>query len=718
MKILYALLLLVFSCSIAAGQTMIQGQIQDSDNQPVPGVNIILLGTYDGSTTDVSGKYEFETTETGMKTLVIKFVGYKELHKQVNLDDKKIIMDATLQEEINQLDAVTITAGSFTAGETSRRTVLKPLDIVTTAGATADIAGVLNTLPGTQKVGEQGRLFVRGGEGNETRTFIDGMVVMEAYGAAAPNTPSRGRFLPFMFKGTSFSTGGYSAEYGQALSSALVLDSKDEDAVTRTDVGLLSVGADIAHTRAWDGGSAAGKIQYTNIRPYYKLLDQEIDWKTPPASIEGVAAFRQQVGKTGMVKLYGNFNEADFSLYNHTIDDDKIRSLYDLTNRYRYLNGSYKDALNENWSIRSGVSYTSIRNDLKIDDMIIDETERGLHAKTAFEGSLSNHLELKAGGEFIVREYDQIFSGDSHAAENHHFNEYIGAAFAETDIFISNDFVTRTGVRLEYNNLTSSVRVDPRISMAYKTGDAGQVSLAYGHFRQSPKNEWLKLNTALAAEQAQHYILNYQRIENNKTFRIETYYKRYSDLVKFGDDAGTMLTNNGSGYARGIELFWRDNETIPALDYWISYSFLDTERDYLNFPQRAVPSFASAHNFSAVGKYFINTLNSQVGLTYSFASGRPYHDPNQEKFNGARTPAYHDISLNLSYLPKPYIVIHFSCTNLAGFDNVFGYEYSNRRNDQGQYNGRAIRQSAKRFIFLGVFITLARDKSMNVLPSL
>src|SRR6185436_1392463 len=119
--------------------------------------------------------------------------------------------------------------------------------------------GALNTLPGTQKVGESGRLFVRGGDGNETRTFIDGMLVLDAYGPSAPNTPSRGRFLPFMFKGTSFSTGGYSAEYGQALSSALVLDTKDITEATRTDLGFLSVGADVAHTQVWDRSSLSGK---------------------------------------------------------------------------------------------------------------------------------------------------------------------------------------------------------------------------------------------------------------------------------------------------------------------------------------------------------------------------------------------------------------------------------------------------------------------------
>jgi hypothetical protein len=79
--------------------------------------------------------------------------------QQVELSGTIITISATLKEEINQLDGVVISAGSFTAGEEKRRTILKPVDIAMTAGATADIAGALNTLPGTQKVGESGRLF-------------------------------------------------------------------------------------------------------------------------------------------------------------------------------------------------------------------------------------------------------------------------------------------------------------------------------------------------------------------------------------------------------------------------------------------------------------------------------------------------------------------------------------------------------------------------------
>lgn len=711
------IIFLVFFIPVAAtGQTRIVGTVADMKGEAIPGANILLLNTYDGATSNEIGKFEFSSAETGTQTLIVKFIGYKEFRQAIELKSRTIELSILLKEEVNQLQAVTITAGSFAASDESRRTIFKAVDIATTAGATADIAGALNTLPGTQKVGESGRLFVRGGDGNETRTFIDGMLVLDAYGPAAPNTPSRGRFLPFMFKGTSFSTGGYSAEYGQALSSALVLDSKDEEQHARTDIGILSVGADVAHTHAWEKSSLAGKIQYTNIRPYFGLINQEIDWNKPPASVEAVTAFRQRLGNSGMFKVYGNFNHSNFSLYRHDIDDPSRKMLFDLTNNFRYLNGSYKSAINNQWSLRSGLSYTRTENKIELGTVGLTDSDEGIHLKATVDGTLSDKVELRSGGEIISRQYNAAVDTSFYTQS---FHEIITSGFIEVDIYTSNKFVTRMGGRIEYNNLLEKVTLDPRVSLAYKTGKQGQFSFAYGRFRQSPKNEWLRLNTDLESEKSDHYILNYQHItENNRTFRIEAYYKTYSDLVKFADGNPFNLTNSGKGFAKGVELFWRDNRSIRNVDYWISYSFLNTERDYLDSPYPTTPTFASAHNFSSVYKHFITTLKTQIGFTYSYTSGRSYNNPNQDKFNGGKTKSYHDLSANISYLPKPYVIVYFSCTNLLGRDNIFGYEFSNTPDSNGQYNSRAIRQAAPRFVFLGIFITLSKNKSINQLPSL
>lgn len=718
MKTLFTILSLWAGFS-AVGQTRITGRVLDDKGDAVPGANIMIVDSYDGTSSAIDGSFSFDTEEKGTRILQATFVGYKMFQQSVVLDGKPFSIDIKLREEINQLEAVVISAGSFTAGEEKRRTILKAVDIATTAGATADIAGALNTLPGTQKVGESGRLFVRGGDGNEARTFIDGMLVLDAYGPAAPNTPSRGRFLPFMFKGTSFSTGGYSAEYGQALSSALVLNSRDKAEMNQTDIALLSVGADVAHTQVWDKGSVSGKIQYTNIRPYFGMINQRVDWKTAPASMEGSTAFRQEMGKGGMFKFFGNYNRSQFALYNHDIADASVKQEYQLTNTYGYGNGSYQKVFDEKWMLRGGVAYTLNDNDAKVDGTPMDQYEKGLHAKLVTEYSASDKVEIRAGVENISREYKAArWNSTTNVMEQLLFNESLSAAFVESEMYASNKLVTKIGGRTEYNNLIGAWSIDPRASIAYKPGSKGQFSFAYGTFRQAPKNELLRFNTKLNPERAEHYIVNYQVIDDRRTFRVEAYYKKYNDLVKYVNGNPTDLTNGGDGYARGLEVFWRDNKSLRNVDYWVSYSFLDTKRDYLNFPSAAVPSFASRHNFSVVYKHFIQDLKTQVGATYSYGSGRYFFNPNSESFHSDKTPSYQDVSLNLSYLPTNWIIIHASCSNIFGRDNIFGYEYATTRGADGTYAGRAVRQPAPRFMFLGVFFTISKNKSVNLLPTL
>jgi hypothetical protein len=720
MKLIYLIFLITLTIG-ATAQTKISGSVKDEKGELIPGANVLIKDSYDGTSSSATGEFSFVSEEAGAQVLVVTFVGFKTFSQPIELTGKAIEILVTLKEEINQLDGVVISAGSFTAGDENRRTILKAVDIATTAGATADIAGALNTLPGTQKVGESGRLFVRGGDGSETRTFIDGMAVLDAYGPSAPNTPSRGRFLPFMFKGTSFSTGGYSAEYGQALSSALVLNSKDIAEMNQTDIGILSVGADVAHTQVWDRASVSGKVQYTNIRPYFGLINQEIDWKTPPASLEGSAAYRQKIGKDGMFKFFGNFNQSSFSLFNHDILDPTITQQLDQTNLYRYGNATYLQSLGANWSVRGGVSYSYNQNKIKLEGNPLHEIENGLHAKVVVEHSVSDQLEVRVGSEFYDRNYEASrFNTDNNTTEVLAFTEPISATFAEAEYYANNHFVIKGGARLEANGLNHTTSLDPRISLAYKPGEQGQFSFAYGTFQQSAQNQYVRIDNQLTPEKAEHFILNYQIVTNRKTFRVETYYKKYDQLVKFENGNPYLLNNSGSGYAKGLELFWRDNETIKNVDYWISYSYLDTERNYLNFPSAATPSFASVHNLSLVYKHFVTVLKMQLGFTYSYSSGRTYFNPNKpsDQFNSDKTKSYQDLSANVAYLPKNNLIIFLSCTNLLGRDNIFGYQYSATQNNQGQYVSKATRQAAPRFLFMGVFITISKNKSINQLPNL
>lgn len=229
-------------------QNTITGIVTDTKGTAVSGANVFLEGTYDGTTTSETGAFSFITTTGGAQTIVVSYLSFQTFRKQgdvASFTNLKVV----LHEDVNALDAVVLSAGSFEAGEKARVSVLKPLDIVTTAGSAGDIVAALQTLPGTQNVGESGRLFVRGGEATETQTFVDGIRVAQPYGASIQNLPTRGRFSPFLFSGISFSTGGYSAEYGEALSSVLLLNTEDVAQQDKTDISFMTVGLGVGHTK-------------------------------------------------------------------------------------------------------------------------------------------------------------------------------------------------------------------------------------------------------------------------------------------------------------------------------------------------------------------------------------------------------------------------------------------------------------------------------------
>jgi hypothetical protein len=226
----------------AQAQVKITGTVVSKPEKPVQGVNVFLQGTYDGATTDSLGRFSFKTSEKGEQTLIASFIGFETQGVNLLIETEDINQDIILREEINELNEVTINAGAFEASDTKKSVMLKPLDIVLTAGTNADIYGAFGTLPGSHQVGEEGRLFVRGGESYETKTFMDGMLISTPFFSKMPDLPTRGRFSPILFNGAVFSTGGYSAEYGQALSSIVSLNTTALEPESKSSIALLTVG--------------------------------------------------------------------------------------------------------------------------------------------------------------------------------------------------------------------------------------------------------------------------------------------------------------------------------------------------------------------------------------------------------------------------------------------------------------------------------------------
>jgi hypothetical protein len=692
------------------GQTVISGTVKDKDNKPLPGANVFLTGTYDGVSSEPDGSFSFTTDEEGEGTLTASFMGFKTWSRIVTLDGKDKFFEIILEEESTQLGAVIVSAGSFEASDENKAVLLRPLDILTT-GAEADIYSTLETLPGTQKIGETDGLFVRGGSASETKTVIDEMVVQNPFYSSVPDVPSRGRFTPTLFKGTVFSTGGYSAQYGQALSSVLVLRSQDLAPKTQTSINLMLLGVGGSHVQRWENTSLSFEGGYYNLHPHFAVQKQKTDWKKAPESIESAVNFRQKISKNGMLKAFAAFSYGDMSLYMPDLNNLSRKDFIYQKSGNLFFNTSYRDIIGDDWTVFAGYTYSNDDEDNEINTDIAGRKDDFHTGKLSITKGLFSNTFLTFGGEI------QYLNSTST------FNELEGilketgtAGFIETDVIFTNDIAAKIGIRAEHSEVLNKNNIAPRVSLAYRLGTFDQLNFAYGHFYQTPAPDMLLQYRDFEFEKATHYILNYQYLDFSRTFRIEAYYKDYDKLAK-----GTVYTypyfnlplvpmsNAGSGYAKGIDIFWRDKESLGLAEYWISYSYLDTKRNFRNYPVMAAPTFSTPHTFSLVAKSWIQDITSLISLTYSFATGRPYFNPNNPDvlFLDDYTKGYHNLSLNASYVTSlfgNFTVAFFSVDNILGINNIYTYRYS----DDGKVKA-PVHAPALRNAFFGLFISLGES---------
>ena len=738
---------LIFHFTIAVAQTIIHGVVKDN-KAPVNGATIAIKESYDGGTTDSTGKFSFKTTEKGDKILVISAIGYKTLEQKLNLNGGSQDITIVLKEEINEMRAVVITAGAFEASDRKRTTVLNSIDIVTTASANADITGAIKTLPGSQQVGEQEGLFVRGGTAAETKIFIDGTLVNNFFYTSEPNIATRGRFSPFIFKGTVFSAGGYSALYGQALSSALILESIDLPDQSSANLGVSFIGGSAGFQKLAKKKNASWGVNYgyTNVYLAFKILETKPDYFKIPEYHTGDANFRIKTSKTGFLKYYGYFSHNKVGIRTASIDTLGYKDAFQLKNLNMYHNLSWKESLGAKWKFHGGVSYTDNKDDIKGSNQDVNNTDvilSGLEYKNFLLDAKGSYFNAKAVFERRFRALSAVRFGTEYNSSDDKgeytlyngqkypisIKEKLYSGFAETDIYVTNDLAAKLGVRSEHSQTLNKFNFAPRVSLAYKVGREGQASLAYGIFYQSPEKKYLPSPNELNFAKATHYIAQYQKVTSQITFRAEIFYKKYQDLLKTAGNNNNQqfaASNSGHGYAQGFEVFWRDRKTIKNFDYWISYSYLDTKRDFLNYPSEIQPNYATKHTANLVMKKFVSRLKTQFNANYVFATGRPYYNIRFDNVNNkyaiydrGTTVPYNSLSFSVNYLPNvfkqnsaKFNVFVFSITNVLGSKQVYGYNYS--------YNGlrkEAIVPPTKTFIYLGAFLSFGVDRTQDVINS-
>ncbi len=664
--------------------TIVSGTVTDG-KEALAGANVFIIGTIDGCLTDSLGRFSFTVSTTGEVTLSASFIGF---------EDYKLTADAArltnlhiqMKQRATSIDEVVVTASTFSFGKSDNFKTMDALDVVMAGNSCGDIVAALQTLPGTQMVGENGKLYVRGGESDECQTFVNGMHVLVPYSTNTENSAVRGRFSPFLFKGINFSLGGYGGEYGQALSSVLPMETTDAATSDKFGVSASLVDWNIGGTKAFRNSSLSFNAALTSMGIFNRLFSERFDFSRPYRKFSGEAQFKKEFKGSGVLKSYVGY---DLTSVGQRIDSRNLS----LKEHNIYANATYKTSIGRGYTLFAGIANSSVVSNIDDAQTAGDHYHNfrnEIHLKAELRKVCSNVLKLSAGAEDYLRNSTLRYD-DYH----YQLNYNILAAHIDAQWRIIPRLFLNMSARAEHllsGRMGGGLLLMPRATLSYIPSKQLQFSLVAGRYSQTAADDYLAMShKTLWQSTADHATLSMQWKSQTTLLRIEPYLKKYHHLPLL---EGNTYQQNGYGTSRGLDIFLEDHSLLKNLSTTLSYSFNDSRRLYLDYTEEQTPDYCSRHNLRLTAKYGIG--KTIIGLSESYASGR--HFPN------GTTPHYNSVDMNLTWLVSPKVIVYTSLNNIFGRTNVFRFDA----------NGTPVTASRDRFLYIGIFVSLKNNKAYDI----
>jgi len=670
----------------AQNTRIIKGQVRNEKGKPLAYANIFLKNRFEGVMSDEQGNYQLKFKGADQVTLVCTFMGYESFEKELTLQRGAVEkLNIRLKPTLIQGKTVTVSASAFTAADEEGVT-LTSLDVVRTPGAAADIFWAIKSFPGLQQVEEGAGLFVRGGDVSETLFMLDGAIINHPYRYESPTGGYFGTFSPFLLKGTFFSSGGFSAQFGDALSGALSMESLDLP--DRRQVGLgMGLAAESAYLsvpiiKDKFGFSFSGNLSNTEM--LFRLNQSQKDFSHYPSAYDINLNTIYKINQNSEVKFFV-FQEND--QVGVEVDDPDYASHFHGDNSNRLYNFKLTHQVNQKWLFTGNLAFNDFQRELDLSVMHLNLADRLSQCRLSLEGELTKNISFRAGNYFL--RYRTIISGQVPQNEldlspsapidlvSTNYTSDRAAQYLEFDVPTLLGILLKAGLRGEYESTSRDYLIDPRVSLVYPISATSNISAAAGRYHQFPKPEYYDPfigNPNLSAMEASHWILGYLYQQENRIFRVECYYKKYHHLLL--KDAVQNYTNGGYGYARGLDFFAKD--ASGPISGWVAYSWLQARRQWMDLPVLASPYFDITHNFTAVLNWDL-PFNLSIGSSFRYATGKPY-TPAPGQYHSARVPDYQKVDLTFSYrcsfFESNLTIFYLALSNITGRINIFDYRYS------------------------------------------
>lgn len=679
---------------------VIIGKVIDKiTKEPIPGVNVVVIGTNIGAATDINGFFEINGLEVGTYQIRASAIGFNAIIRTDvmvnNVKQTELIFELT--EAVIELQGITVRSEYFDMNPAELSSIINfgYEEIRRVPGGFEDVVRALSVLPGVAQA-NPGRndLVVRGGAPSENLYLVDGFVVpnINHFGSqGATGGPLSYINLDFVREAT-FSTGGFPSLYGDKLSSVLKIDLREgrkdriggKGTISASQFGLNLEGPIFSNSNFLFSVrrsyldfifNAAG---FNFVPEYYDVLTKfnyEIDSKTKITYLF--------IGALDNVKFNNNDSE-DLYENSRILGSDQIQYLTGISFRKLISKGFYNISFSRNF-----VDYDTSQRDTLLNPIFLNrsqEAENEFKADLVYKLSSSSELNFGFSTKLIKFNADIKLPGFrttfgellSITSLNTSKSFYKSAFFVQYSDVLFNRLMISIGTRGDYfNGINNGFSVSPRFSVSYILSELANLSFSTGVYHQSPSYIWLVAfdsNKNLQPIRVDQFVLGYDRkLRDDIRIKLEGFYKDYKNyptsklrpyLILANTGAGfgggddnfsafgfEPLVSEGKGFSRGVEFSMQKkaSETphygILSITYSESFfTGLDGVKRTGSYDQKWIVNFSAGYKFNNMW---------EASVKFRFATGNPYTPFNSDgtqsvvNYNASRFEPLHSLDIRL-----------------------------------------------------------------------
>ena len=581
------------------------------------------------------------------------------------------------------LEGLTVQASANRMDDTRSGTSLKRMDVLMTPGGTADLMQAIQTGPGTTRAAEGSDLYVRGGDPAEAPVWVDGARLVYAGRYESLNGGAFGVLDPAVLGSATFSSGGFGARYGNALSGVLDVETLGRPSSRAGVLSANTVGAGaMLQLPAGKRAGVWGAARVTEASMMLAMHGRGGEFDTAPRALEGIGGAvwaprpGWQLKATALVDTDESARNVSAYGYSGAFGARGGTTLATLSGRGVSRDGRV--------AVRANLSATERTSGFAFGVMDRERTDRGAAARVDTEWMLGGGR-LRAGAEAagmdarqtgVTPTTDQLAPGSpSTALEATQEDASHLGGYAEFEWAASGRLAVVAGIRADRLPGETEWTADPRLALAFRAG-AWTLRAAGGEFHQGRWRTRFALpdagSPAGVPTRARHLVVGAER-SGEPALKVEAYTKSYARYAEAGE--GPRVAE---GRATGLDAIVRWSQQ-GRVNGWVTYSLLRGRVELED--GRVVPSAVDVtHSFTGVATVRLPG-ELQLGKTLRFASGRPFTPrtagaPGAP--NGDRLPHYLRLDTRLTRfwtVRGRMVVTYVEMLNTAGRANIAGYSY-------------------------------------------